>query len=1061
MIAEILKFSIKHRWIMLSFTSVMACVGIYNLFRLNIDAVPDITNVQVQVTAQGKGLSALEIEQRITYPLETGMAGLPGLVKTRSLSQYGIALITVIFDDGTDVYFARRLVSERIQEVRGKLPPGVEPMMGPISTGLGEIFMWTVEANPSATKADGSSYTLADLRTIQDWIIRPQLRNTHGVTEINTIGGFEKQFHVTPDPYKLISNGLTFSDVTRALRSNNENIGAGYIESDAGQWLVRVPGQVSGLEDIGNIIVKNVRGVPILIKDVSEVHLGKELRTGAATKDGQETVLGTVFMLMGENSRVVAQRVLQKLEEINKTLPDGVYARPVYNRTTLVDKTIDTVKKSLTEGAALVIVVLFLFLGNVRAALITASVIPLSMLFTATGMVQNKLSANLMSLGAIDFGIIVDGAVVIVENCARKLTEAQQNATRLLSNKERIGIIWEASHEVRKPMLFGEIIIMVVYLPILSLTGVEGKMFTPMALTVLLALTGALILSFTYVPAAVSIFLSGAKADKENIISRWAKIVYLPLIKFVLKYRVTVVASAFTLVFVSGLAATQMGREFIPSLDEGDIAIHSLRVPETSLSQAIQLQSLISAAIIENFPQVETIVGRVGTSEIATEPHPPSIGDKTIILKPRSQWPDPLLPKSDLVKQMEEVTNRLPGSNLEFSQPIRMRFNHLLAGVMSDVAIKVFGDDMGVMLEKAEEASNELRKIKGASHVRVEPVTGLPILTVTMKKPEMARYGLNASDVQDIVEIGIGGKEAGLVFEGDRRFNIVVRLPEDLRTNVDELKRLPIPLPRQEINVGSLTGSVVIPEETRQRYFVTLDSVAEISIVKGPNQISREDGKRRVVVTANVRDRDLGSFVEESQKEIAKAVKLPPGYWITWGGEFEQLISAGKRLEIVVPVSLFFVFALLLSALGSVKYALMVFTGVPLALTGGLAGLWIRDIPFSISAAVGFIALSGVAVLNGLVMITFINKLRDEGVGVEEAIIKGAVTRLRPVLMTALVASLGFVPMAIASGTGAEVQRPLATVVIGGLVSSTLLTLLVLPALYGLVENWHISKKSP
>jgi heavy metal efflux system protein len=1060
MIAEILKFSIKHRWIMLGFTSVMACVGIYNLFRLNIDAVPDITNVQVQVTAQGKGLSALEIEQRITYPLETGMAGLPGLVKTRSLSQYGIALITVIFEDGTDIYFARRLVSERLQEVRGKIPPGVEPMMGPISTGLGEIFMWTVEANPSATKADGSPYTLTDLRTIQDWIIRPQLRNTHGVTEINTIGGFEKQFHVTPDPYKLISNGLTFSDVTKALRSNNENIGAGYIENETGQWLVRVPGQVSGLEDIGAIIVKNVRGVPVLIKDVSEVHLGKELRTGAATKDGQETVLGTVFMLMGENSRVVAQRVQHKLEEINKTLPDGVLARPVYNRTTLVDKTIDTVKKSLTEGAALVIVVLFLFLGNVRAALITASVIPLSMLFTATGMVQNKLSANLMSLGAIDFGIIVDGAVVIVENCARKLTEAQHVGARLLSNKERIEIIWEASQEVRKPMLFGEIIIMVVYLPILSLTGVEGKMFTPMALTVLLALTGALILSFTYVPAAVSIFLSGKKADKENIMSRWAKIIYLPLIKFALKYRVTVVTSAFTLVFVSGLAATQMGREFIPSLDEGDIAIHSLRIPETSLSQAIQLQSLISAAIIENFPQVETIVGRAGTSEIATEPHPPSIGDKTIILKPRSQWPDPMLPKSELVKQMEEVTNKLPGSNLEFSQPIRMRFNHLLAGVMSDVAIKVFGDDMGVMLEKAEEASNELKKIKGASHVRVEPVTGLPILTVTMKKPEMARYGLNASDVQDIVEIAIGGKEAGLVFEGDRRFNIVVRLPEDLRTNMDELKRLPIPLPRQELNVGSLTGSFVIPEETKPRYFVTLDSVAEIAVVKGPNQISREDGKRRVVVTANVRDRDLGSFVEESQKEIAKAVKLPPGYWVTWGGEFEQLISAAKRLEIVVPVSLFFVFALLFSALGSAKYALMVFTGVPLALTGGLAGLWLRDIPFSISAAVGFIALSGVAVLNGLVMITFINKLRDEGVGIEEAILKGAITRLRPVLMTALVASLGFVPMAIASGTGAEVQRPLATVVIGGLVSSTVLTLLVLPALYGLVENWSTSRKS-
>ncbi|MFH0957226.1 MAG: CusA/CzcA family heavy metal efflux RND transporter [Pseudomonadota bacterium] len=1053
MIAEILKFSIKHRWTMLAFTLAMGVVGLYSLNRLNVDAVPDITNIQVQITAQAKGLSALEIEQRITFPIETGMAGLPGLVKTRSLSQYGIALVTIIFEDGTDIYFARRLVSERIQEIQGKLPPGIEPLMGPISTGLGEVFMWTVEAAPGAKKDDGSPYTLTDLRTIQEWIIRPQLRNTPGVTEINTIGGYEKQFHVTPDPYKLISNGLTFTDITNALNSNNANVGAGYIETSAGQHVVRVPGQVENLEDIGNIVVKSVRGTPVLIKDIGEVHFGKELRTGAATKDGHETVLGTVFMLMGENSRIVAQRAKKKLEEINKTLPEGVSAKAVYNRTTLVDKTINTVRISLTEGAILVIVILFIFLGNIRAALITASVIPLSMLFTATGMVAGKLSANLMSLGAIDFGIIVDGAVVIVENCSRKLAEAQSLQTSLLTRKERIHLIWEASQEVRKPMLFGELIIIVVYLPILTLTGVEGKMFTPMALTVLLALTGALILSFTFVPAAVTMFLSGKQSRKENLLSRGAKAIYLPIVSFAFRRRIVVVSTAIVLVALSALAASKMGREFVPSLDEGDIAIHTLRIPETSLSQAIELQSIVSKTILENFPQVETITGRVGTSEIATEPHPPSIGDKTIILKPRGLWPDPNLPKAELVRQIEREVNKLPGSNFEFSQPIRMRFNHLLAGVLSDVAVKVFGDDMSVMIEKAEEISETIKKIQGAAHVRVEPVTGLPMLNVRMKRDEMARYGLNVSNVQEIVEIAVGGKTAGLVFEGDRRFAIIVRLPENLRTNVEELKRLPVPLPRGELYDTSFLVSTSIPEEKKPRHFVALGSIAEPVITMGPNQISREDGKRRVVVTTNVRDRDLGSFVKECQESIVDKIKLPPGYWITWGGEFEQLLSASKRLQIVVPTALFLILALLFAAFGSIKYALLVFTGVPLALTGGVAALWVRDIPISISAAVGFIALSGVAVLNGLVMVTFINKLREGGRSVEESAIEGAVTRLRPVLMTALVASLGFLPMALASGTGAEVQKPLATVVIGGLVSSTILTLVVLPALYGLVET--------
>jgi cobalt-zinc-cadmium resistance protein CzcA len=1053
MIASILKFSIEQRWTMVCLTLLMAGFGVYNLGKLHIDAVPDITNIQVQVSALGPGLSALEMEQRITYPIETGLAGLPALVRTRSISQYGVTLVTAIFEDGTDVYFARRLVSERLQEIKGKLPPGIEPTMGPISTGLGEIFMWTVEALPGAKKPDGTPYTLMDLRTVQEWVIRPQLRNTPGVTDINTIGGYEKQFHVTPDPYKLIAHGLTFAALTAALNANNANVGAGYIERSGNYYVVRAPGQVTGLEDIRKIIVKNVQGIPILVKDVATVELGKELRVGAATKDGEETVLGTVFMLMGENSRVVAQRASQKLEEINRYLPEGVIARVVYDRTRLVDRTIRTVRKSLTEGAILVIVILFLFLGNIRAAFITALVIPLSMLFTASGMVMNKLSANLMSLGAIDFGIIVDGAVVIIENCARKLNEAHQVQGKTLSQEERIDIIWKASQEVRKPMLFGELIIIIVYFPILALSGVEGKMFTPMALTVLLALTGALILSFTFVPSAVAIFLSRGLSHGENFVTRTTKQWYRPVLTLALKYRTLVVVAALVIVVVSALAATRMGREFIPTLDEGDVAIHTSRIPETSLTQTIELQSHVEKELLQAFPQVAMVFGKVGTSEIATEPHPPGTGENVIILKPRHDWPDPNLPKTDLVKQIEEEVNKTPGSNSEFSQPIRMRFNHLLAGVFSDVAVKVFGDDMEVMLHKAEEVAELVKKIPGATHVKVEQVTGLPMLTVQMKREEMARYGLNVSDVQEIVEMAVGGKTAGLVFEGDRRFDVVVRLPEDLRSDVEALRELPIPLPQHETFEGPLLSPVSAPERKKPRFYITLGSIADLVVVMGPNQITREDGKRRVVVTTNVRDRDLGSFVEEAQKVVREKVKVPGAYWISWGGEFEQLISAAKRLQVVVPLALFLILALLFAAFGSLRYAFLVFTGVPLALTGGLAALWIRDIPLSISAAVGFIALSGVAVLNGLVMITFINNLREEGKPLEEAIVEGALTRLRPVLMTALVASVGFLPMALATGTGAEVQKPLATVVIGGLISSTLLTLGVLPALYALVEG--------
>lgn len=1040
----------------MALTLLLAGLGFYSMGHINIDAIPDITNVQVQITAQGSGLSALEIEQRITYPLETGLAGLPGLVKTRSLSQYGIALVTAIFEDGTDIYFARRLVSERIQETKGKLPANVEPVMGPISTGLGEIVVWSVEALPGAKKTDGAPYTLTDLRTIQEWIIRPQLRNTPGVTEINTIGGYLKQFHVTPDPHKLFSHGLTLADVRSSLLSNNANVGAGYIEKSGNQFLVRVPGQVRGLEDIRNIVVKTVHGIPTFIRDVADVGLGKELRTGAATKNGAEAVLGTVFMLMGENSRTVAQRVSEKLAQINRSLPEGITAKIVYSRTGLVDRTVATVTRSLSEGAILVIVVLFLFLGNIRAAIITALVIPLSMLFAATGMAASKLSANLMSLGAIDFGIIVDGAVVIVENCSRRVAEIQRIHGRPLTTRERIEIIRAASVEVRTPMLFGELVIIIVYLPILTLTGVEGKMFAPMALTVLLALTGALVLSFTFVPAAVTLFLSSARGPEDNFLTRNARSLYLPALTSTLRHPQVAVLCAVALVALGALAAMRMGREFVPSLDEGDVAIHTVRVPETSLSQAVELQALTEEEILKRFPQVEAVLGKVGTSEIATEPHPPSIGDHTILLKPRGQWPDPDLPKVELVRLMEETVNRLPGTNYEFSQPIRMRFNHLLAGVLSDVAVKVFGDDIDVMLHTAEEIAGVIGKIPGAVHVKVEQVSGLPILTVDLKHNEMARHGINVSDVQEVVEIAVGGKTTGQVFEGDRRFDIVVRLPEKLRSNPDALKRLLIPVKKGEQTDNLVMSSPVKTEQSKNRYFVTLGGTADLVVKPGPNQISREDGKRRVVVTANVRGSDLGTFVQEAQTAIAEKVKIPPGYWVALGGEFEQLLSAAKRLQIVVPLALLLILALLFAALGSIRHALLVFTGVPLALTGGIAALWVRDIPLSISAAVGFIALSGVAVLNGLVMITFINKLRETGMSLEQAVLDGSLTRLRPVLMTALVASLGFVPMALATGTGAEVQKPLATAVIGGLVSSTLLTLVVLPALYLLTERSRI-----
>jgi cobalt-zinc-cadmium resistance protein CzcA len=1050
MLERLLQFSIARRWAVVLCAAAVAALGVYNYQRLPIDAVPDITTVQVQINTEAPGYSPLEVEQRITFPIETAMAGLPRLDHTRSLSRYGLSQVTVVFGDGTDIYFGRQLINERIQEVKGKLPPGIEPTMGPIATGLGEIYMYTVGMEEGARRPDGQPYTPTDLRTLQDWVVRPQLRNVAGVTDVNTIGGYVKQYHVTPRPEHLFAYGLSFSDVIEALAQNNANIGAGYIERNGEQYLIRAPGQVATLDDISRIVVGYHAGVPIYVKNVADVMLGKELRTGAATENGREVVMGTVFMLIGENSRAVSERVHEKMEEINRTLPEGVVTTTVYNRTSLINATIRTVQENLVEGATLVIVVLFLLLGNIRAALVTAMVIPVAMLFTITGMVTSGVSANLMSLGALDFGLIVDGAVIIVENCVRRLAEEQQRLSRALTRAERLAVVSSASKEVRRATMFGELIITIVYLPVLTLTGVEGKMFFPMAITVIMALAAAMVLSVTFVPAAVALVLTGKVAERENPLMRFSKWVYLPVLQVVVRQRLVVATAAMVLIVLCGLLALRMGREFVPSLDEGDVALHALRIPGTSLTQAVDMQHALERRL-SAFPEVRNVFGKVGTAEIATDPMGPNVADGFVIMKPRAEWPDPRRPKTDLVHELESAVQAIPGTNYEFMQPIQMRFNELIAGVRSDVAVKVFGDDMEVLLATGEAIDRVLRAVPGAADVRVEQVSGLPVMRIDVDRAAVARHGLNVADVQEVVEVALGGKAVGQVFEGDRRFDLVVRLPEQLRVAQDSIERLPIALPERAEQERNDRPSLVRAAPSAMppaRSFIPLSAVADVTIASGPNQISRENGKRRVVVTANVRGRDLGSFVAEAEARIAAEVRIPPGYWTTWGGQFEQLLSAAQRLRIVVPIALLSIFLLLFTTFGGAKDALLVFTGVPLALTGGVLALWLRGIPLSISAGVGFIALSGVAVLNGLVMVTFINGLRAEGQGLDSAITNGALTRLRPVLMTALVASLGFVPMAIATGTGAEVQRPLATVVIGGILSSTVLTLLVLPGLY-------------
>lgn len=1044
MLERLIAFSIRQRWMMLVLTLGLVALGSWSFTKLPIDATPDITNIQVQVNTETPGYSPLESEQRVTFPIETALAGLPGLDHTRSLSRYGLSQVTVVFHDGTDIYFARQQVAERLQQARSQLPAGLEPSLGPIATGMGEIFMYTVDAKPGARKPDGSAYTPTDLRTLQDWVIRPQLRNVPGVTEVNTIGGYERQIHVTPDPVKLRALGFTLQDVVDALARNNRNVGAGYIERNGEQLLVRVPGQVGDAQQLGMIVLDRREGVPIRVRDTATVAEGKELRSGAATQNGHEAVIGTVVMLVGANSREVSVAAAEKLKEANASLPDGVVATAVYDRTALVDRTIATVSKNLVEGALLVIVVLFLLLGNFRAALITAAVIPLAMLFTLIGMVRGGVSGNLMSLGALDFGLIVDGAVIIIENCLRRFGDQQHALARVMTREERFAVTASATAEVIRPSVFGVGIITAVYLPIFALGGIEGKMFHPMAITVVLALTGAILLSLTFVPAAVAVFLGGNVAEKENRLIAWCRQRYAPLLRTSLRLRMPVAAAAALLVVACGLLAPRLGSEFIPNLDEGDVVVQALRIPGTSLSQSVEMQKTLEAALAK-LPEVERVFARIGTAEVANDPMPPSIADTFVILKDRKEWPDPGKPKHELLEDIEAVIGAVPGNNYEVTQPIQMRTNELISGVRADVAVKLYGDDLDQLVRSAEEIEAVMAKVPGATDVKAEQLTGLPLLTVEPDRDALANYGLNPGDLQDAVATAIGGTKAGQLFEGDRRFDIVVRLPDALREDPRALAELPIALGeggQADESSGEATWRTGAPRT------VPLRDVASIQTRLGPNQVNRENGKRRIVISANVRGRDLGGFVSDVRTAITREVKLPTGYWLEYGGTFEQLISASQRLAVVVPLTLVLIFGLLFMAFGSVKDAGIVFSGVPLALTGGVLALWLRDIPLSISAGVGFIALSGIAVLNGLVMISFIRKLREQGAPLEEAIVDGALGRLRPVLMTALVASLGFLPMAFNVGAGSEVQRPLATVVIGGIVSSTLLTLLVLPALY-------------
>ena len=1031
---RIIQFSIQNAIWVLLFACTWIAVGIYSYQKLPIDAVPDITNTQVQINTQAKGFTALEVEQRITYPIENAMAGIPDLELTRSISRYGLSQVTIVFKDGTDIYWARQQINQRIQEAQSELPAQIAPTMSPVSTGLGEIYQWVLKADPNAKKPDGTAYTPMDLREIQDWIVRPQLQRVKGVAEVNSIGGFEKTYVVSPDLNRMQQLNISLEQLQQALAQNNENRGAGYIEDNGQQLTVRVPGTFNGLSDIENTMLGSPNGSPIRVGDIAQVSIGHDLRTGGATYNGKETVLGVAMMAMGGNSRTVSKAVDAKLQDIQNSLPKGVVIETVYDRTTLVEKAIKTVQKNLVEGAILVIIILFLFLGNIRAALITACVIPLSMLFTLTGMAQKNISANLMSLGALDFGIIVDGAVVIVENCIRRLAHTQQLLKRPLTQSERFKEVFLAARQARRPLIFGQLIILVVYLPIFALSGVEAKMFHPMALTVVLALVAAIILSITFVPAAVALWVKGDIQEKESRWMLWLKAKYQQTLDISYQYKAVVLTFALCVLVITGFISTKLGSEFAPQLSEGDFAVQQLRSPSTGLEESLRIQKNTEKLLLKSFPEIKAVFARTGTAEIATDVMPPNISDGYIMLKPRSEWPNPKESLDELRGRMVTYLATIPGNNSEFSQPIELRFNELISGVRSDVGVKIFGDDMNVLNTEATKISKIIQQISGSSAVKVEQTSGLPLLNVEVNKTLAAQYGLSVRSIQDLVATSIGGQSVGEILEGDRRFDFVIRLGEQDRS-VASVSQLPIQLP----NGGS----------------ILLSDVAQVSTIEGINQVSRENGKRRVVVTTNVEGRDLGSFVSDVQTQL-KAYTLPSGYWIEYGGQFENLASAKARMQIVIPLALITIFILLMAVFHNVKESLLVFTGVPFALTGGVLFLWLRDIPLSMSAGIGFIALSGVAVLNGLVMLTFIKELRDK-YPVHKAVWQGAILRLRPVLMTACVASLGFVPMALATGTGAEVQRPLATVVIGGIISSTLLTLVLLPVLYRWINEKKVS----
>jgi heavy metal efflux system protein len=1043
MISRILALSIQHRWVVVLLSLGGVALGLWSLIRLPIDAVPDITNKQVQVNTTAPSLSPVEIEKQVTFRIETALAGIPGLDNTRSISRNGFSQVTAVFSEKTDIHFARQQVSERLLELRPNLPRGVEPKMGPISTGLGEIYMWSISfasaapdegpyVTPEGERLNTEVERAAYLRTVQDWIVRPQVKSVMGVAGVDSIGGYVKQYQVQPDPSKLISLGLSFGDVARAIEANNVSRGASVIERNGEGIAVRTGGRLENVIDIGDVVISTRGSVPVRVRDVAQVAIGGEIRTGSASENGHEVVIGTALMLIGSNSRTVAAAVDAKIDQVRRTLPAGIEIQTVLNRTQLVDATVRTVATNLGEGALLVILVLFLLLGNFRAALITALVIPVAMLMTATGMLQGQISANLMSLGALDFGLIVDGAVIISENALRHLAERQIASGRSLSISERLQTVRAAAEEMIGPSVYGQAIIVIVYVPLLTFGGVEGKMFEPMALTVILALVAAFVLSLTFVPALIAISITGRVSEGDNWIVRQLKTSYAPLLKRTIKRPLPAIAGAALLFGVALLVFFRLGQEFIPTLDEKNVAMHALRIPSISLAQSQAMQIDVEKAV-SALPQVAFVFSKTGTAEVATDPMPPNATDTFIMFKPREQWPDPDLTKEALLQQIEAAVRELPGNNYEFTQPIQMRFNELLAGVRGDVAVKIFGEEFEPLLRAADQVATILRATKGAKDVKVEQAGGLSILDITVDKAEIARRGLSLAAVQEVIGAAIGGRDAGVVFEGDRYFEIVVRLPETTRNDLDALKNLPVSLP----TAGAV--SLTVP----------LGQVAAFTLGDGPNQVSRENGKRRVVVTANVRDRDIASVVNEARARI-DAVKLPAGYWMTWGGQFENLEAARQRLSIVVPACFLVIFLLLMNALGSARDALLVFSAVPLALSGGVLALWLRGIPFSVSAAVGFIALSGIAVLNGLVMLTFIKQLMAQGHEKLDAIYQGALTRLRPVAMTALVASLGFVPMALATGTGAEVQKPIATVVIGGLISATLLTLFVLPALYAL-----------